>query len=268
VDVREPDEVARLPLPAAPHARNVPLDALRERIAELDPSLPTIVACWSGLRAHVAVRLLAQNGFADVRNLSGGAAVRDFALNPIPEPTDATPTDAVADVVTAARFGELLAKGDVDVVDVRTGAEHRACRVRGARHVPLESVSAESVAHGRPADAAGPTYLLCKGGSRARMAAAKLRAAGVACVVVEGGTDACVAAGLPTERDATSRVWPIERQVRLVAGLLVSLGAAVGAFVTPWGYGLCAFVGVGLVFAGATDFCGMALLLGRCPWNK
>jgi rhodanese-related sulfurtransferase len=100
------------------------------------------------------------------------------------------------------------------------------------------------------------------------MAAGKLRAAGVACVVVEGGTDACVRGGLAVDRDAGAHGWSIDRQVRLVAGLLVLTGVGLGWFVHPLGYGLAAFVGAGLTFAGATDFCGMALVLGRCPWNK
>jgi len=28
------------------------------------------------------------------------------------------------------------------------------------------------------------------------------------------------------------------------------------------------FVGAGLTFAGATDICGMAILLARMPWNR
>jgi rhodanese-related sulfurtransferase len=178
------------------------------------------------------------------------------------------PVPAGEDTIAPADLAARLAAGPLDLVDVRTGAEYRAQRVRGARHVPLDSLDPRKVAEGRAPDARGPTYLLCKGGSRARMAATKLRGAGVACVVVEGGTDACVKAALPTEQDAGRRVWAIERQVRFIAGLLVLTGVALGAFVHPYGYGLAAFIGAGLTFAGATDICGMALVLGRCPWNR
>ena len=81
VDVREPHEVASMPLADAPHARHIPLDQLRDRLGELDPALPTVVACRSGLRSYVGTRILAQHGFAQVFNLSGAAAMRDFALN-------------------------------------------------------------------------------------------------------------------------------------------------------------------------------------------
>jgi SAM-dependent methyltransferase len=58
-------------------------------------------------------------------------------------------------------------------------------------------------------------------------------------------------------------------------GKLVAIGAALAAFgpVAPvnWqaiGAGLAGFVGCGLVFAGITDTCGMAMLIARMPWNQ
>jgi NADPH-dependent 2,4-dienoyl-CoA reductase/sulfur reductase-like enzyme/rhodanese-related sulfurtransferase len=80
VDVRDAREVAALPLADAPHARHIPLDELRDRLDELDPERPTVVACRSGLRSYVGVRILAQHGFAQVSNLSGAAALRELAL--------------------------------------------------------------------------------------------------------------------------------------------------------------------------------------------
>ena len=45
-------------------------------------------------------------------------------------------------------------------------------------------------------------------------------------------------------------------------------GAALGWLVHPAFFGLCAFIGAGLVFAGVTDWCGMGMLLARMPWNQ
>jgi rhodanese-related sulfurtransferase len=80
VDVRTTGEVEKTPLAGARHAVNIPLDELRDRIGELDPNLETVVSCGVGLRAHVAVCILKQRGFADVKNLSGGAIVRSRAV--------------------------------------------------------------------------------------------------------------------------------------------------------------------------------------------
>ncbi|MDT0202275.1 FAD-dependent oxidoreductase [Nocardioides sp. AE5] len=67
VDVRSPAEHAA---GAIPGAVNIPVDELRDRLAEVPPG-PVVVHCAVGLRGHVAARLLAQHG-RDVANLDGG----------------------------------------------------------------------------------------------------------------------------------------------------------------------------------------------------
>jgi len=52
-------------------ALNLPLDELRYRLEEVPRDRPLVVHCRSGFRAHLAVRILMQNGFARVRNLTG-----------------------------------------------------------------------------------------------------------------------------------------------------------------------------------------------------
>ena len=78
--------------------------------------------------------------------------------------------------------------------------------------------------------------------------------------------EACAQAGLPLVRG--KQVISLERQVRIAAGSLVLTGVILGWFVHPIFFGLSAFVGAGLVFAGVTDTCGMGLLLARMPWNR
>jgi hypothetical protein len=41
-----------------------------------------------------------------------------------------------------------------------------------------------------------------------------------------------------------------------------------GFLVAPAFFGLSAFVGTGLIFAGTTGWCGMARLLRALPWNR
>lgn len=73
VDVRNQDELLKLPLEGAIH---IPVDAISERWSELDPNLPTLVVCHSGKRAHVAACLLQGKGFKQVLNLNGGMSIR------------------------------------------------------------------------------------------------------------------------------------------------------------------------------------------------
>jgi hypothetical protein len=85
-------------------------------------------------------------------------------------------------------------------------------------------------------------------------------------VNIEGGTLACVEAGLPVVRG--KKAISLERQVRIAAGLLVVTGSALGYFVSPYWIGLAAFIGAGLAFAGITDTCAMGMMLARMPWNQ
>ena len=50
--------------------------------------------------------------------------------------------------------------------------------------------------------------------------------------------------------------------------VLILIGALLGTMVSPAWFGLSAFVGAGLLFAGLSGFCGMARLLMLAPWNR
>lgn len=160
------------------------------------------------------------------------------------------------------------AQPGVPMIDVRTPVEHAGLHVPGVHLVPLERLSAAAVESLPGVSKSEPVYLLCQSGGRARQAAAKLEAAGfTACQVVEGGTAAWASAGLPVNRGA-SQVMSLERQVRIAAGFLVLSGVLLSVWVNPAFVWLSGFVGAGLIFAGATDWCGMGLLIARMPWNQ
>ena len=55
-------------------AVNIPLDSLRDRMAELPKDQPIIVSCHSGLRSYAAERILKQNGY-QAKNLDGAFAL-------------------------------------------------------------------------------------------------------------------------------------------------------------------------------------------------
>lgn len=169
--------------------------------------------------------------------------------------------------ISATEVARCIAAGAViDLIDVRTPIEYAQVHAPTARLMPLDRLDPAQIQAQRAGRADQPLYLLCKAGKRATQAAERLAAAGVTgAVVVEGGTDAWIAAGLPVVR---RKVISLERQVRIAAGLLVLTGVALGFLVHPAFFGLAAFMGAGLTFAGITDFCGMALLLARMPWNN
>lgn len=162
------------------------------------------------------------------------------------------------DLQTLAASGQAIR-----LVDVRTPAEFREVHIPFAQNVPLDALDAAGLAR----EAEGATvYVVCRSGSRGRSACEKLSEAGAAVVNVEGGTLAWADAGLPVVRG--KKAMSLERQVRIAAGFLVAAGTALAYFHDPLWAIVPGFVGCGLVFAGVTDRCGMAVMLGKMPWNQ
>ncbi len=154
----------------------------------------------------------------------------------------------------------------IDLIDVRTPVEFREVHVAFARNIPLDQLDPATLMQARNGSPNEPLYLICRSGSRGQQACEKFLKAGFANVInIEGGTMACVEAGLSVVRG--KKAVSLERQVRIAAGLLVLLGVGL-SFVHPALIGLSAFVGAGLVFAGVTDTCGMGMMLARMPWNQ
>ena len=166
--------------------------------------------------------------------------------------------------ITPHQLAELRSSGKkLELLDVRTPVEFREIHVDFARNVPLDRLDAQDV---KSEYSSRPVYVICRSGSRGKQACDRLSAAGLEAVNVEGGTLAWEAAGLPVVRG--KKAISLERQVRIVAGFLVLVGAVLAITVHPYFAGLSAFIGAGLLFAGITDTCGMGMLLARMPWNQ
>ena len=160
------------------------------------------------------------------------------------------------------------ARGEVsELIDVRTPVEFREVHVSFARNVPLDRLDPKSLMNARNGASQQPLYVICRSGNRANQACEKFVAAGFSNIVnVAGGTLAWEQAGLPVTRGQKS--ISLERQVRIAIGLLVLIGSALTQFAHPYWLGLPVFMGAGLIFSGITDFCGLALILARMPWNQ
>jgi len=149
------------------------------------------------------------------------------------------------------------------LVDVRSSSEFAAGHIPGAVNIPMDQIEARV----DDLDRNLPIVLVCQTGKRARMTASLLEPCRRQISVLEGGTKAWIDAGLPVVSSVKTR-WSLERQVRLGAGLLGLTGAVLAITVNPLWVFLCAFIGLGLTFAGLTDLCPMAILLERMPWNR
>lgn len=173
--------------------------------------------------------------------------------------------DGVRDVEAAALRG-WLDRGEALLIDVRESGEHSAERIGGSRLLPLSGLDPRAV----PDPAGRRLVLYCRSGNRSGLAARRLLAAGFPEVHhLRGGLLAWQEAGCAVETSGSGpRLPDLMRQVQITSGSLVLLGTGLGAAVSPWFLLLSGFVGAGLVFAGATGTCGMAMLLARLPWNR
>ena len=180
--------------------------------------------------------------------------------------TTHAPGEAV-DVVDVApeSLAEWLSADRAVLIDVREDIERAAERIDGSKPHPLSRFDAETI---RETHGEARVVFHCAGGKRSRDAAARYAAGGDPVFHLAGGIEAWKSSGRPVVRPAGGPPIPIMRQVQIVAGALVALGVLLGALVSAWFLVVPGFVGCGLVFAGATGWCGMARLLGAVPWNR
>ncbi len=161
----------------------------------------------------------------------------------------------------AATLKQWLGDPHTLLVDVREPAEFAREHIAGALSAPQSAFDAGKLPRNKR------IVVCCQTGMRSRSCAEQLTAAGIEAVQLNGGLAAWKAAGLRTSVDRSQPI-SIMRQVQIVAGSLVVLGAVLAALVSPWFLLLAGFVGGGLLFAGVTDTCLMARLLSRLPYNQ
>lgn len=79
LDVREPHEyqIARIP-----GSLLIPLGELPKRLHELNPAAEVVTQCKSGARSQKALEFLKQNGFRNVRNMTGGITAWSDKVDP------------------------------------------------------------------------------------------------------------------------------------------------------------------------------------------
>ena len=168
--------------------------------------------------------------------------------------------------VSPSQLKEMQSDSNVMLIDVREDFEHNAERIDGAVNRPLSKFDPQALRN-----EAGDRRVIfhCRSGSRSSKAATRYsEEIGEPATHLAGGIEAWKQTGHDVQRSASAPKLDIMRQVQLTIGLLTITFTALGAFVSPWFLIVPTFLGCGLTFAGATGWCGLALLLGKMPWNK
>ena len=150
------------------------------------------------------------------------------------------------------------------LIDVREPVEHAEEHIVGSQLIPLGQIErrASEIGSGKP------LVITCRSGKRGADALKKLHAMGFTDARnLEGGILAWKAAGLPVSK-SEKKVFPLMQQVQIIIGLGVLTGVILSRTVDPNWVFLSAFFGAGLVFAGSTGWCGLAILMSKMPWNR
>jgi len=179
-------------------------------------------------------------------------------------PSPRTDAGIEVDVATAHR---MLSEPGTVLVDCREADEHARERIAGSKLLPLSSLTAKEVGE----LGARRVLIHCRGGRRSLDAATRcagLAASGVQVLSIAGGIEAWRKAGLGTLVNAAQPRMSVMQQTQLAIGLMVTAGTVLGFFVHPGFLALPAFMGLGLIFAGATGTCGLAMVIGKAPWNR
>jgi len=164
------------------------------------------------------------------------------------------------DAKTAAAW---LEKGEALLVDVRNPEEFAAQHIAGSVNLPLGRCG--EVCANLPQ---GKKIIVhCLFGKRGASACEAMCAKrdDLKLYNLEGGLAAWQAAGLEVQGP---KGMPLQRQVQVMLGLLLVGFTFMGLLVNHWWYLPSGFIGLGLLNAGLTGWCGMAKVLQKMPWNR
>lgn len=176
--------------------------------------------------------------------------------------TEASPTQVRA----------WLADNACVLVDVREADEFAHEHIEGAVLNPLSKFDPRCV---HAAQATRRIVFHCKAGRRSADAAARAlttASTDIEVVSMAGGIDAWKQASFPVQSNLNTpratRFMSVMQQTQCVIGGGSLLGSALAYLVHPAFVAIPAFFGAGLLFAGITGTCGLAVLLAKMPWNK
>lgn len=91
IDTRTPDEYS---FGTIQGAINIPLDGIREHLAEIPTDKPVVLFCAVGLRGYLAQRILMGRGYRNTRNLVGGYKTYSMSIAPVSSPLTVASTSA------------------------------------------------------------------------------------------------------------------------------------------------------------------------------
>lgn len=167
-------------------------------------------------------------------------------------------------IIKPAELKKLLESQEVCLIDVREPAEYRSKCIDGSCSIPLSKISANNIP-----DTNKKIVIHCGIGKRSEAACKKILAENPNLEIysLEGGISAWERAGFLVKQEGP-KLLPLDRQTQLAIGIFIILGMILGFLITSFFYIIPFIIGLGLMSAGITGWCGMSKLLAIMPWNK
>ena len=152
------------------------------------------------------------------------------------------------------------------LIDVREPLEYKIEHIKHAKNIPLSTICLEDV--NLPKNKSKKIVMQWRSGSRSKAACEKILKHDSSLILynLEGGILDWSQQGFPTTTE--KQVLPLERQVQITLGSIIIFGVVMAYFVSTSWLILPAIIGMGLINAGITGWCGLAKLVARLPWNK
>lgn len=164
--------------------------------------------------------------------------------------------------ISVKEFLDLQKKEKVKLVDIRTPHEHKRECIDCAENILVEDIYDADIKEDEV------IVLHCQSGNRTNQAASKVAGLTAKKVyLLDGGLNAWKQHKQPTQKNVKEPL-PIMRQVQIIVGFMVLLGVVLSFTVSQYFAILSGFFGAGLLFAGLTGTCGMAVMLEFLPYNK
>lgn len=167
--------------------------------------------------------------------------------------------------INAPLLKQWLDNDEVVLVDVREPAENSAESISGAMLLPLATISKASL----PNLTGKKLVIHCRKGGRGGTACEKLLAEDPSLEIynLEGGINAWIESGFAV-KSSGKFFLPLDRQVQLTIGISVLAGSLLTYFANPIFFLVPGFFGAGLIFAGLSGVCGLAIIMAKMPWNQ
>ena len=153
---------------------------------------------------------------------------------------------------------------DVVMVDIREPAEYAREHIPGSINMPAATLKDSQFTDYRDKT----IVFYCRIGNRTQNVKEKLMTFNLKeAFCLPQGIEQWKNCKMPVIQNADQPI-EIMRQVQITAGSAVLIGIIFGYFFSPVFYLLSAFFGAGLLYAGISGSCMLAVMLAKMPWNR